>query len=94
MKSLRISFVCLSLAIASGGLSLLPRDLLTNLPETWDGALRGLCIAALVGFAVSFMMGLARALQNASQGEGSGIYENEPSLSMEAGSRGARQTRV
>lgn len=63
MTSLRISFVCLSLAIASGGLSLLPSDLSVTLPETWDGALRGLCIAALIGFAVSFMVGLARALQ-------------------------------
>lgn len=80
MTSLRISFVCLTLAIASGGLSLLPEGFSITLPETWDGALRGLCVAALVGFAVSFMVGLARTLQQ-SQGP-------EASMRSARGTRG------
>lgn len=63
MTSLRISFVCLTLALVTGGASVLPEDALLALPRAWDGALRGICIAALAGFAVSFMVGLARTLQ-------------------------------
>ena len=62
MNSLRISFVFLALAVASGGMA-------ATLPEPWHGALRGLCIAALVGFAVSFMVGLARTLQHSESTE-------------------------
>jgi len=71
MTPLRISFACLTLAIASGGVSFLPSDLWVALPETWDGALRGLCIAALLGFAVSFMVGLGQALHETHDSSGS-----------------------
>ena len=63
MTPLRISFVCLTVAAAAGGASFFPSDFLSALPQTWSGILRGLCILALLGFAVSFMVGLARALQ-------------------------------
>ena len=63
MNSLRLSLFCLLLAFATGGLSLLPETSSLTLPEVWESAMRGLCIAALVGFAVLFMAGLARTLQ-------------------------------
>ena len=60
MNSLRFSITCLVVAALAGGFSFLPDDLWLSLPGAWDGALRILCVAGLVGFAVTFMVSLDR----------------------------------
>lgn len=60
MNSLRLSSACLTLAALTGGMRLLPENVWLAAPESWDGTLRGLCLAGLVGFAVALMVGLDR----------------------------------
>ncbi len=60
MNSLRLSIACLTLAALAGGLSFLPQDFWFSAPDAWNGALRGLCLAGLLGFAITFMVSLDR----------------------------------
>lgn len=54
MSALRLSAVFLAVATVTGGAGL-------GLPDGWDGVPRALCVVALVGFVVSFLVGLDRS---------------------------------
>lgn len=60
MTSLRISIVCLAGAALAGCLGLVPGDLWLAPSERIQWLLRVLCVVGLVGFAISFMVGLDR----------------------------------
>ncbi|MEM8710532.1 MAG: hypothetical protein AAGG01_06240 [Planctomycetota bacterium] len=60
MTSLRISIVCLAGAALAGGLGLIPGDLWLAPPAQVQWLLRLVCLGGLIGFAISFMVGLDR----------------------------------
>lgn len=54
MRALRLSTVFLAVAAVAGGAGM-------GLPDGWDGLPRALCLAALIGFVVTFLIGLDRS---------------------------------
>lgn len=60
MNPLRTCIASLGVAALAGSLSLVPEDFWISVPTSWDGALRGLCIAGLVAFAITFIISLDR----------------------------------
>ena len=54
MRALRLSAIFLAVAAVAGGAGL-------GLPDGWDGVPRALCVLALVGFVVTFLIGLDRS---------------------------------
>ncbi len=54
MNALRLSALFLVVAAVAGGAGF-------GVPTFWDGALRALCLGALVAFVVSFLVGLDKS---------------------------------